>query len=155
MSYDLMFVPKSDDQSWDEALAAAEQDDNSGRPSPEVWASLVAAARQVLGEVSVSDSESSYELDHSPTGIQLSYYAREADITVPYWYSGERARAIVSSIYQLASAVEKATGFPGYDPQVDLPVTEATDRPELAVDSFDQVAASFAERGITSPSNAS
>lgn len=149
-----MFVPKSDDQSWEEALEAAEQDDNGGRPSPEVWANLLAAARQVLGEVSVSENPDFYELDHEPTGIQLSYYPREADIAVPYWYSGERAKSIVSSIYQLASAVEKATGFPGYDPQVDLPVTEAITQPELAVDSFDQVAASFAEQGITSPSNA-
>jgi hypothetical protein len=154
MSYDLMFVPKSDDQSWDEALKAAEEDDNTGRPSPDVWANLLAAARQVLGEVSVSENGEWYELDHEATGIQLSYYPREADITVPYWYSGERAKAIVNSIYRLAEAVEKATGFPGYDPQVDLPVSEAIAEPELAVNSFNQVAASFAERGITSPSKA-
>ncbi|MEH0981393.1 hypothetical protein [Micromonospora sp. CPCC 205556] len=53
MSYDLIFVPRSDDLSWDDALEAAEEADSDERPSGEAWARLVAAARQVLGEVSV------------------------------------------------------------------------------------------------------
>ncbi|WP_157742632.1 hypothetical protein [Micromonospora chokoriensis] len=54
MSYDLIFVSRSDDQSRDDALEeAAEEADSDDRPSAEAWARLVAAARRVLGEVAV------------------------------------------------------------------------------------------------------
>ncbi|MEH0821490.1 MULTISPECIES: hypothetical protein [unclassified Micromonospora] len=153
MSFDLIFVPRSDDQSWDDALDAAEEAESDERPRAEAWARLVAAARQVLGEVSVFEGAHNYELTHEPTGIQISYYADEAGITVPYWYRGEDARVIVTALYQLGEAVQKVTGLPGYDPQLELPLSDAVAQPELAVRVFDDVAASFAERGISSPSN--
>ncbi|NES28538.1 hypothetical protein GCE86_00950 [Micromonospora terminaliae] len=153
MSYDLIFVPRRDDQSWDDALEAAEDADGDERPSGEVWARLVAAARQVLGEVSVFEGDHNYELTHEPTGIQLSYYPAEAGITVPYWYRGADARTVVTAMYQLGEAVQSITGLPGYNPQVDLPLSDAAARLELAVKCFDDVAASFAQRGISSPSN--
>ncbi|MFG2102021.1 hypothetical protein ACGFJ5_15620 [Micromonospora echinaurantiaca] len=153
MSYDLIFVPRSDDQSWDDASEAAEEADSDERPSGEAWARLVAAARQVLGEVSVFEGAHNYELTHEPTGIQVSYYAEEAGITVPYWYRGGDAQAIVTAMYRLGEAVQTVTGLPGYDPQLDLPLSDAVAQRELAVSVFDEVAASFAERGISSPSN--
>lgn len=73
-----------------------EEADSDERPSGEAWARLVASARQVLGEVSVFEGAHNYELTHEPTGIQVSYYAEEAGITVPYWYRGEDARAVVT-----------------------------------------------------------
>ncbi|NYF56339.1 hypothetical protein [Micromonospora purpureochromogenes] len=153
----MIFVPKSDDQSWEAALEAAEEaaeeDDNDDLPSGEVWARLLAAARQVLGEVSVFEGAYNYELTHESTGIQLSYYSREAGITVPYWYRAEGAKAIVKSVYQLGEVVEEVTGLPGFGPQPDLPLSSAVAQTELAVRAFDQVAASFAGRGIDSPSN--
>jgi hypothetical protein len=154
MSYDLTFLPKSADQSWEEAMAAeAAADDDDAVPSAEVWARLLAAGREVLGEVSVYEGDGSYELDHEATGIELSYYAGEAAITVPYWYRGDDARRVVELIYRLGAAVEGATGLTGFDPQVELGIADAAARPELAVATFDQVAASFAARGIVSPSN--
>jgi hypothetical protein len=153
MSYDLIFVPRRDDQSWEDALGAAEEADSDERPSGETWARLVVAARQVLGEVSVFEGAHNYELTHESTGIQLSYYAKEAGITVPYWYRGEDAKAIVTAVYRLGEAVQAVTGLPGYDPQLDLPLSDAVTQPELAVRIFDHVATSFAKRGISSPSN--
>lgn len=152
MSYDLIFVPRADGQSWDDALEAAEEDDSDGSPSAEAWARLLAAARQVLGDVAVFEGADNYELTHEPTGIQVSYYAQEAGITVPYWYQGEDARAILEKIYQLGEAVQAETGLPGYDPQLELPLSDAAAQPDQAVKCFDQVAASFAQRDISSPS---
>ncbi|MCI4063672.1 hypothetical protein MRQ36_14185 [Micromonospora sp. R77] len=153
MSYDLIFVPRRDDQSWDDALEAAEEADSDERPSGEAWARLVAAARQVLGEVSVFEGAHNYELTHEPTGIQISYYPEEAAVTVPYWYRGEGARAVVTAMYQLGDAVQAVTGLPGYDPQLELSLSDAVAQAELAAGVFDEVAASFAKRGISSPSN--
>ncbi|MET7751583.1 hypothetical protein [Micromonospora sp. NPDC005367] len=153
MSYDLIFVPRSDDQSWDDALDGAEEADIDERQSGESWSRLVAAARQVLGEISVFEGAHDYELSHESTGMQLSYYAEAAGITIPYWYRGGGARAIVTAMYRLGEAVQAVTGLPGYDPQLGLPLLDAVAQPDLAVRVFDDVAASFAERGISSPSN--
>ncbi|MEV6515964.1 hypothetical protein AB0M37_09255 [Micromonospora chalcea] len=153
MSYDLIFVPRGDDQSWEDALKAAAEADGGERPRAEAWDRIVAAARQVLGEVSVFEGADNYELTHEPTGVQVSYYADEVGVTVPYWYRGGGARAVVTAVYQLGAAVESVTGLSGYDPQVELPLAEAAARPELAVAAFDEVAESFARRGISSPSN--
>lgn len=153
MSYDLIFVLRSDDQSWEDAWYAAEEADSEERPSGEVWARLVAAARQVLGEVSVFEGAHNYELTHEPTCIQLSYYAEQAEITVPYWYRGEDARAVVTAMYRLGEAVQAVTGLPGYDPQLGLPLSEAATQLDLAVRMFDEVAAFVTKRGISSPSN--
>ncbi|MBL6279150.1 hypothetical protein JMF97_23620 [Micromonospora fiedleri] len=153
MSYDLIFVPRGDDQSWDDVLDTAGETDSDERPSDDAWARLLAAARQLLGEVSVFEGTHNYELTHDPTGIQVTYYAAEAAITVPYWYRGAEARAVVTAMYHLGAAVQTATGLPGYDPQVQLPLSDAAAQPERAARIFDEVAASFATRGISSPSN--
>jgi hypothetical protein len=127
---------------------------DEGEPvSPEVWAGLLEAARQILGNVEVTEDDDYYELDHEDTGIQLSYFPGNVEITTPYRYSGERAKTIVRSIYRLAEAVQEITGLPGYDPQVELPISEAIAQPDLATTAFDRAAALFAERGISTPSN--
>lgn len=55
-------------------------------------------------------------------------------------------------MYQLGEAVQAVTGLPGYDPQLELPLSDALAQPELAVGFFDEVAASL-QNGISSPSN--
>ncbi|OHX02519.1 hypothetical protein [Micromonospora sp. WMMB235] len=72
---------------------------------------------------------------------------------MPFWCRGDDAWAVVAAMYQLGEAVQAVTGLPGYDPQLELPLSDALAQPELAGGVFDEVAESFAERGITSPSN--
>ncbi len=141
MSYDLTFVPRADDETWEEALEAAEEDDDDTMPNADVWEALVAAANRILGDVSVFQGAGNYELTHEPTGIQVSYFGTEASVTVPYWYRGDSARAVVDTAYRLGAVVQAETGLPGYDPQLDLALADAAARPDLAVECFDQVAA--------------
>ncbi|HZM80106.1 MAG TPA: hypothetical protein VFC19_30600 [Candidatus Limnocylindrales bacterium] len=150
MSFDLTFVPKSPDQSWDEALDAAE-DETDRAPDAQAWARIVDDARQILGDIGLHAGGDYFELDHEPTGIQLSLYAGGAGITVPYWYTGAEAQEIVRTLYRLGAVIEKHTNFSGYDSQAGMPIAEAAKRPELATASFDMVAASFARRDISSP----
>jgi hypothetical protein len=157
MSYDLTFVPKTADQSWDEAFEAAEAalDDEGAatrRPDDAAWTRIVAKAREVLGDVTDNGGSNWYDLEHDDTGISVSLEATNAGISVPYWYRGEAAERVVRAMYAIGAAVEAATGFAGYDPQVELPLAEAATRVDLAVTAFGEVADSFAERGIGSPS---
>jgi hypothetical protein len=140
MSYDLTFLPKPADQSWEEALAAVGSEP-ADLPDPEVWERLVAGARQLLGEVDTFADHDHFELVHLPTGIQLSYFAGEAGIEVPYWYRGADAESVVCQVYLLGRVVEDVTGFAGYDPQLDLTLADAMERTRLAVATFDRIAA--------------
>jgi hypothetical protein len=117
-----------------------------GSPDVAAWARIVPEAQQLLGEVALHQLAQYLELDHEPTGIQLTLYGDEADISVPYWYAGADAANIVGLIYRLGLIVERHTGLAGYDGQVELAVAEAAGQPELAVSCFDQVAQSFASR---------
>jgi hypothetical protein len=141
MSYDLTFVPRAEGQSWDEALEAAEEHPvDAAGPDPVAWGAILAAARETLGEVDVHRDDDGFELTHEATGIHASYDGRAAAISVPYWYTGDRAAAIVDRLYTLGERMQRATGLTGYDPQVELALTDASTRPELAVASFDTVA---------------
>ncbi|XVU21985.1 hypothetical protein ACQPZJ_32575 [Actinoplanes sp. CA-054009] len=141
MSYDLIFLDKAAGQSWDEALEAIEEDDDDsgGMPDGGQWAAVVAGAREILGEVTEFRGDGYYELDHEPTGIQLSLYVGSAGVAVPYWYRGEDAKRIVDAIYGLGRVVERSTGLEGYDRQIELPIAEAEARPDLAAAVFDQI----------------
>ncbi|SNY40285.1 hypothetical protein [Paractinoplanes atraurantiacus] len=49
MSYDLTFLNKAAEQSWEEAAEAAEQEETSGdRPGDGMWSAVLASAREVL-----------------------------------------------------------------------------------------------------------
>jgi hypothetical protein len=148
MSYDLVFVPRTDDESWDDALEAAERDETTTPPNASAWARILAAGQQILGEVSAFEGDENYELTHEATGIQVSYFGREASVTVPYWYRGEAARAVVDKIYRLGAVVQTETGLPGYDPQLELSLPDAAAQKGRAVSCFEQVAVSFTDRGI-------
>ncbi|XVV09188.1 hypothetical protein ACQP2X_30620 [Actinoplanes sp. CA-131856] len=148
MSYDLIFLHKADGQSWEEAIEADEEQvaDGPGKmPDSQMWASVLEGAREILGEVTEFRGDDYYELDHEPTGIQLSLYSKSAAIAVPYWYSGSDATRIVEALYDLARVVERHTGLKGYDRQTGSPTAEA--RPDAAAAVFDQVAVSLGRRG--------
>jgi hypothetical protein len=155
MSYDLVFLPKSDDQSWDDALdasearvvASEESGVEDGGWDPQVWAALVAAAQAELGEVHVFESPAHAEVSHHETGIQLSLFPVEAAITVPYWHEGERAAQVMAQVFRLAAVVERETGLRGFDPQSGLPLAEAAADEGLATATFDRVADAFADTG--------
>ncbi|MFF5084817.1 hypothetical protein ACFY36_47920 [Actinoplanes sp. NPDC000266] len=50
MSYDLTFLDKPAELSWEEVLEALGEDDSSGEaPDEEAWANLRGSAREILG----------------------------------------------------------------------------------------------------------
>lgn len=148
MSYDLIFLRRGPGQSWEEALDGLEADgeedsDEALAVDPEVWRVVVEGVRRVHPAViEVGD-----ELLDEEASIQIQCWAREASISVPYWFTGEAARVVVLRMYAYAAVVESATGLEGYDPQLGLAIADAAARVDDAVRAFDQVAESFGSRG--------
>lgn len=151
MSYDLTFLARTAEQSWDEAIEAAQEVESYGPPDVRVWRAILDGARGVLGEVDVFESDDWYELTHESTGIQVSLFAAEAGMTVPYHYAGEDAKAVLLLVYRIGRVVERATGWSGYDPQVEMPIAEAATQIGLGVATFDRVVEFLADLPNTKP----
>jgi hypothetical protein len=136
MSYDIFFVRRDPGQSFEDALDDLEQSYEGGDPGPltpddlELWAAVEPAARELLGPGAqlTQDDEETRELTDSGTGIGLTFFQGEFEIHVPGAAVAGNARdALMTVIYDLARAVEQATGLEGYDPQRSEPVSELID----------------------------
>lgn len=55
--------------------------------------------------------------DHS--GIQITLWDGSADISFPYWHSGEQARQVLSDVWEYLDVLQKWGGFITFDPQLD------------------------------------
>lgn len=144
MSYDILFLVKTAEETWQDAMAEIES-----RPyqvDPEAWRRIALAAREILGEIDVDADEGEFWLIDEASGIGVHVSEYETSVTVPYLYSGAEARRILERMYLLGAVIESATGLAGYDPQVELPLAEASAQIDLGVASFDEVAEQF-DRG--------
>jgi hypothetical protein len=139
VSYDIYFLNRRPDQSWDEALEELEEDQDvevEGLVPPELieaWDRIVPRARGLLGEIELFENGETCELTHHATGIQASVFIDEVAITVPYWHTGDEAERILGSVYALAAMIEHETGMEGYDPQVERPISELAPQQGVSV----------------------
>ena len=145
MSFDLYFVSLSPGETFEDALgrmeeAAAEPSDLT-TGDVERWQSVLGHVRPLLPNATQFAGASHRQLSDDATSIQLSLAPGELSLTIPYWYSGPEAQAMVERLRSVALAVEDATGLTAYDPQADAPFTGAGEQSAAA--RFDQVAAAF------------
>jgi hypothetical protein len=136
MSYDIFFVRRDPGQSFEDALDDLEGSYEGGDPGPlteddlDLWAAVEPAAREILGPGAqmTQDDEETRELTDTGTGIGLTFFQGEFEIHVPgAAVAGDARSALMAVIYDLARAVEQATGLEGYDPQRSEPVSELID----------------------------
>jgi hypothetical protein len=136
MSYDIFFVRRDPGQTMEDALADVEASYEGGDPGPltdddlEQWEALLPAAREILGPTAelAQDDDETRELTDPVSGIGLTLVNGELQIHVPdHRATGDDDLAIISTVYDLARAVEDATGLEGYDPQLGEPVSDASD----------------------------
>jgi hypothetical protein len=128
VSYDIYFVRRDPGQSFEDALDEIE-DAFEGDPGPltptelEQWEDVLPTAREVLGEVEEFEDETTRELTHPQTGIQLALFNGEIAIHVDSTSLGDSGE-VMTTLYELARAIEDVTGLEGYDPQREEPVSE-------------------------------
>jgi hypothetical protein len=136
MSYDIFFVRRDPGQTFEDALADVEESYEGGDPGPlteedlEQWAAVLPTAREILGPTAeiTQDDDETRELTDAVSGIGVALVSGEFQIHVPdNRAAGDDDRAVMSTVYDLARAVEEATGLEGYDPQLGEPVSDASD----------------------------
>lgn len=158
MTHDIYFVRRDPGQSFADALDATE-DAYDGEPGPlgsaqlEQWERIITRARQLLDGVEEYDTDKSRELSDRATGIQLSMIADEVSITVPSERPIQDTVALMAKVYALARVVEDETGLEGYDPQLQEPITDPTQR--LAAPMNSSVRADHDEEPAAAPASPS
>ena len=126
MSFDLYFLARRGDQSWEDAMADLEEA-ASDDPQPlsgdalATWDRIKESVRAVVPAAEEFVGDTNRELSDHMTGIQVSWFGAELSLTVPYWHSGPDAERIVALLREIAVRVEQATGLTAYDPQADAP----------------------------------
>jgi hypothetical protein len=151
MTYAVYFLRREPGQSWEDAMAALEERAGNGEAParPEQWDQVVAAVRGLLGDVDVSEGPPDWEIDDPKTAIEVSCFAGQWSMMVPYWWDGEGAAKIAGYLRAIAGIVHDATGLDVYDPQVEEVAMTSDEWTGKAAAVFDQVAESFDRRGIT------
>jgi hypothetical protein len=134
MSYDIFFVRRDPGQTFEDALDDLEGTFENGDPGEltdvdiEHWDALLPLAREILGDVEVDDEdEESRELTARATGVELTLIRGEIEIHVPDDRAPGDDLDLMSTVYELARAVEDVTGMEGYDPQLGEPVSDRPD----------------------------
>lgn len=135
MSYDIYFVRRDPGESFEDALDNTEDSFRSGGPGPlssaelEQWDRILRHAREIFGEIEEFGDQSTRELSHGPTGVQLSIFSGEVSLRVRDPAPDQDEVSIMEKVYVLARAVEAETGLEGFDPQLSEPVTDAPQTP--------------------------
>lgn len=166
MSYDIFFVRRDPGQAFEDALDELEGSFENGDPGPltevdlECWDVLLPRARAILGDLDVDEGdESSRQLVARDTGIELTLIPGEIEIHVPDERGVDDDLELMAEVYELARAVEEATGLEGYDPQVGEPVSDhdhdggapTRRRSREAEDDLDEDGEDREPTGTTSP----
>lgn len=126
MSYDIVFFQKSADQTWEEALEANEvramKKEPWNSPAPEAvhseWNRIADLLLECNPGMTKFISNHSLEMTDESTGLQVSLYESEADISIPYQHEGDTAQEIMALARELALILEKETGLIGYNGQI-------------------------------------
>ncbi|WP_153392581.1 hypothetical protein [Ornithinicoccus halotolerans] len=141
MTFDLLLVPRSPGQPWDEAVAAARAGDGQGldpvqrAQRTEQFERVIARLRDLLGEVLAgtdddADDDSPARVDerdglpsfygeaHDPdTGLVLCMYETSATLSIPLEEQQEDPQTFAALARQVVAAVAQETGWAVFDPQ--------------------------------------
>lgn len=144
MSFDLYFLTRGPDETWQDAMERLEDAAASPAELDEEhlarWDSVRTHVRPLLPGAEEVAGESHRELSDDASGIQVSLSHGELSLSIPYWYSGPDAEALVARLRAVVVAVEGATGLTAYDPQADAPFVGGGDRTAAATFDAAQVA---------------
>jgi hypothetical protein len=120
MSYHIQFVRRLSGESFEDVLERLESrfvEDGDAAPISDQWCAVADRLRRRLGEIDVQLAPDSCELTYEPLGLQVSFAADEASVSLPSRYAGEAADEVADAMRDVVELVHRATGLEAYDPQ--------------------------------------
>lgn len=132
MSYDILLYPRTAGQSWEEVLAADEEEADEATLSDEAgleqgvatFRRIEARLRELLpGDVETWVAEETGgdvfgELTATGTGLQVELFAGSAAVSFPYWETDD-LDSFHEQVRQAVRVVAEETGYEAFDPQTD------------------------------------
>ena len=123
VSFDLYFLSLRPGETWADAMARREESAAEQAPLDDAdlacWDSVCARLAALLPDAEIFQGGAHRELSDDVTGIQVSLFHGELSLSVPYWYSGSEAQALIALLREVVLAIEAETGLTAYDPQAD------------------------------------
>lgn len=130
MSYDILLYPRTPGQTWEEVVAADEDEPSSSVLDDEAalaagtatFRRIEARLRELLPEeletwVAEETGGDVYgELSVPSTGLQVELFARSAAVSFPYW-DHEDIPSFHAQVRRTVAVVAEETGYQAYDPQ--------------------------------------
>jgi hypothetical protein len=108
------------------------------------WMDRLAAALMAVDPAAERvDDEDSVEIDTD--SMQVMVFADQAAISVPYWFEGEEAEAVMRRAHEYARVLHEVGGLTVYDPQLEEVVGEETTSPGASVPAMEDTAAGLDE----------
>jgi hypothetical protein len=146
MSFDLTMFEVREDETVE---AARERITEPGPPTPDgerLRRETVTALLEHDPELDVYETSALTELtsldDSKP--VQATVYGDQASITIPYWHSGDEAKAAMAAVWRLVEVIHERTGWILYDEQLGKQVDIAAG-PEQLVGGYEYGTAAVAE----------
>lgn len=134
MSYDLEAFPLPPGSDPEEALEALEEEEDVDRSPTErerEWMrGLAAALRAAAPELEAAELDDVVEL--SQERFEVSVFAGQAGIAIPYWFDGAEALEVLKLALGCASVLREAGGLAVWDPQLGSLLDEHTPVSRLA-----------------------
>jgi hypothetical protein len=125
VSFDLYFLSLRPGETWADAMARREESAVEQAPLDDAdlarWDSVRARLAALLPDAETFQGGAHRELSDDATGIQVSLFHGELSLSVPYWYSGSEAHALIALLREVVLEIEAETGLTAYDPQADAP----------------------------------
>ena len=142
MSYDLDAFRLPPGRSAREFIESGDREALTDDESPPTEAERIAMERAAAALLALDpgaerlDDEGWIEITSGTIQIMLS--PREAGITVPYWYEGEEADAVLERMFAYARVLAGELGYTVWDPQNDTIVDPAAPDRAAASERYDE-----------------
>ncbi len=142
MSFDLYFLRRPENGSWDDAIAAlaalAVAEPPVTSADRERWSQVERRLSHVVPGLDGYDGDRFRELTDEATGLQVFFSPGDITLSVPYWYEGDDADRVMDLLRRVARAIEEETGLTAYDPQDDRAFLAPEGGPERVLDDVSQ-----------------
>jgi hypothetical protein len=140
MSFDLYFLRRPENGSWDDAVAAlaalAKAEPPVTSADQERWSQVERRLSDVVPGLDGYDGDRFRELTDEATGLQVFFSPGEITLSVPFWYEGEDADRVMDLLRRVARAIEEETGLTAYDPQGDRAFLAREGEPARVLDQI-------------------
>ena len=130
MSYDLDAFPLPPGRSAQEFVESSDREEHADDETPPNAEERAAMERAAVALLEIDRFAERFEdeetIEITSESVQVTNFAREAGISVPYWFEGDEADAALERAFAYARVLAEMLGYTVWDPQTEAVVEAGT-----------------------------